>query len=102
ATEAALKLTRLKNPGRSEIVALEESFHGRTLGSLSMTGHEAYRTPFAPLVPRLTFIAAHASAALGAAVTNEVCAIFLEPVMGEGGIIPLTDEYLFTARKLAD
>jgi len=102
ANEAALKFARLANPGRSGIVALEESFHGRTLGSLSMTGHEAYRTPFAPLVPGVTFVAPNDVAALEAAVTNEVCAIFLEPVMGEGGIIPLTDEYLFTARKLAD
>ncbi|MCM2317562.1 MAG: aminotransferase class III-fold pyridoxal phosphate-dependent enzyme, partial [Thermoanaerobaculia bacterium] len=50
ANEAALKFARLRNPGRSKIVAIEESFHGRTLGSLSVTGHEAYRTPFAPLV----------------------------------------------------
>jgi predicted acetylornithine/succinylornithine family transaminase len=102
ANEAALKFARLANPGRSGIVALEESFHGRTLGSLSMTGHEAYRTPFAPLVPGVTFVEPNDVAALEAAVTNETCAIFLEPVMGEGGIIPLTDEYLFTVRKLAD
>jgi len=102
ANEAALKFARLANPGRTGIVALEESFHGRTLGSLSMTGHEAYRTPFAPLVPGVTFIAPNDIAALEAAVTTDVAAIFLEPVMGEGGIIPLTDEYLFTARKLAD
>jgi len=102
ANEAALKFARLANPGRSGIVALEESFHGRTLGSLSMTGHEAYRTPFAPLVPGVTFIVPNDVEALEAAVTKETAAIFLEPVMGEGGIIPLTDEYLFTARKLAD
>src|SRR3954470_14661661 len=102
ANEAALKFARLANPGRSRVVALEESFHGRTLGSLSMTGHEAYRTPFAPLVPGATFVAPNDIDALEAAVTDDTCAIFLEPVMGEGGIIPLTDEYLFTARKLAD
>src|SRR3954453_17586485 len=102
ANEAALKFARLANPGRTGIVALEESFHGRTLGSLSMTGHEAYRTPFGPLVPGVTFVAPNDVAALEAAVTNDTTAIFLEPVMGEGGIIPLTDEYLFTARKLAD
>jgi len=105
ANEAALKFARLANPGRTGIVALEESFHGRTLGSLSMTGHEAYRTPFGPLVPGVTFVPPNDIAALEAAVCGTdtpVCAIFLEPVMGEGGIIPLTDEYLFTARKLAD
>ena len=102
ANEAALKFARLANPGRGEIVALEESFHGRTLGSLSMTGHEAYRTPFAPLVPGVTFIAPNDVAALEAAVTENTSAIVLEPVMGEGGIIPLTDEFLSAARRIAD
>jgi acetylornithine/N-succinyldiaminopimelate aminotransferase len=102
ANEAALKFARLANPGKSGIVALDESFHGRTLGSLSMTGHEAYRTPFAPLVPGVTFVAPNDVGALEAAVTSDTAAIFLEPVMGEGGIIPLTDEYLFKARQLAD
>ena len=102
ANEAALKFARLANPGRGEVVALEESFHGRTLGSLSMTGHEAYRTPFAPLVPGAKFVAPNDIAALEAAVNENTCAIFLEPVMGEGGIIVLTDEYLAAARKIAD
>jgi predicted acetylornithine/succinylornithine family transaminase len=102
ANEAALKFARLANPGRSEVVALEESFHGRTMGSLAMTGHEAYRTPFMPLVPGAKFVAPNDVAALEAAVNENTCAIFLEPVMGEGGIIPLTDEYLAAARKIAD
>jgi predicted acetylornithine/succinylornithine family transaminase len=102
ANEAALKFARLANPGRTDVVALEESFHGRTLGSLSMTGHEAYRTPFAPLVPGAKFVAPNDIAALEAAVNENTCAIFLEPVMGEGGIIPLTDEYLAAARRIAD
>lgn len=102
ANEAALKFARLANPGRAGIVALDESFHGRTLGSLSMTGHEAYRTPFAPLVPGVTFVAPNDIAALEAAVDANTCAIILEPVMGEGGIIPLTDEYLEAARAIAD
>ena len=102
ANEAALKFARLANPGRTEVVALEESFHGRTMGSLAMTGHEAYRTPFAPLVPGAKFVAPNDVAALEAAVNENTCAIFLEPVMGEGGIIPLTDEYLAAARKIAD
>src|SRR6266852_1751299 len=74
ANEAALKFARLANPGRCEIVALEESFHGRTLGSLSLTGHAAYRTPFEPLVPGAQFVAPNDIAALEAAVnekTNE-------------------------------
>jgi acetylornithine/N-succinyldiaminopimelate aminotransferase len=102
ANEAALKFARLANPGRDAVVALHESFHGRTLGSLSLTGHEAYRTPFAPLVPGVTFVEPNDIAALEAAVTDKTSAIFLEPVMGEGGIIPLTDEYLIAARRIAD
>jgi acetylornithine/N-succinyldiaminopimelate aminotransferase len=102
ANEAALKFARLANPGRSEVVALEESFHGRTLGSLSLTGHEAYRTPFAPLVPGAKFVAPNDIVALEAAVTEQTCAIFLEPIMGEGGIVPLSDDFLAAARKAAD
>ncbi len=102
ANEAALKFARLANPGRSGIVALEESFHGRTVGSLSMTGHEAYRTPFMPLVPDVTFVAPNDVAALEAAVSDKTCAIFLEPIMGEGGIIQLTDNFLAAARIAAD
>ena len=102
ANEAALKFARLANPGRSGVVALEESFHGRTLGALSLTGHAAYRTPFEPLVPGATFVAPNDIAALEAAVNENTNAIFLEPVMGEGGVIPLTDEYLAAARRIAD
>jgi acetylornithine/N-succinyldiaminopimelate aminotransferase len=102
ANEAALKFARLANPGRGEVVALVESFHGRTLGSLSMPGHEAYRTPFAPLVPGVTFVEPNDIAALEAAVSDQTSAIFMEPVMGEGGIVPLTDDYLQAARRIAD
>jgi len=102
ANEAALKFARLANPGKSEIVALEESFHGRTLGALSLTGHTAYRTPFEPLVPGVKFVAPNDIAALEAAVTEKTNAIVLEPVMGEGGVIPLTHEYLAAARRIAD
>ena len=101
ANEAALKFARLAT-GKAKLVALEESFHGRTLGSLSLTGHEAYRTPFAPLVPGVTFVAPNDIAALEAAVDDQTAAIFLEPVMGEGGIIPLSDEFLIAARRIAD
>ncbi|MFL6248832.1 MAG: aspartate aminotransferase family protein, partial [Thermoanaerobaculia bacterium] len=101
ANEAALKFARLAT-GKTKLVALEESFHGRTLGSLSLTGHEAYRTPFAPLVPGVTFVAPNDIAALEAAVDDQTAAIFLEPVMGEGGIIPLSDEFMIAARRIAD
>lgn len=101
ANEAALKFARLATK-KTKLVALEESFHGRTLGSLSLTGHDAYREPFAPLVPGVSFVAPNDIAALEAAVDGETAAIFLEPVMGEGGIIPLDDEYLIAARRIAD
>ncbi|HEX7809871.1 MAG TPA: aminotransferase class III-fold pyridoxal phosphate-dependent enzyme, partial [Thermoanaerobaculia bacterium] len=101
ANEAALKFARLATK-KTKLVALEESFHGRTMGSLSLTGHEAYRTPFAPLVAGVTFVAPNDIAALEAAVDHETAAIFLEPVMGEGGIIPLTDEFMIAARRVAD
>ncbi len=102
ANEAALKFARLANPGRAGVVALNESFHGRTIGSLSMTGHEAYRKPFEPLMPGVTFVEPNDVAALEAAVDETTGAIFLEPVMGEGGIIPLTHEFLAAARRVAD
>lgn len=102
ATEAALKFARLKNPGRSKVVALEESFHGRTFGALSITGHEAYRTPFEPLVPSAVFVPPNDAAALEAAVTPDTSAIFLEPILGEAGILPLTPEFVAAARAAAD
>jgi len=102
ANEAALKFARLRNPGRSEIVALEESFHGRTMGALSVTGHESYRTPFAPLVPGARFVAPNDIDALRAAVGPNTSAILLEPIMGEGGVVPLTPAFLQAASALAD
>ena len=102
ANEAALKFARLVNPGRSGVVALEGSFHGRTLGSLSITGHETYRTPFAPLVPGVKFVAPNDVSALQSAVTHDTSAIILEPVLGEAGVVPLSDEFLVAARQLAD
>ena len=102
AVEAALKFSRLANPGRTGLVALNESFHGRTFGSLALTGHEAYRTPFEPLIPGVMHIEPNDIAALEAAVDGNTSAIILEPVMGEGGIIPLTHDFLAAARRLTD
>lgn len=102
ANEAALKFARLANPGRTGLVALRESFHGRTTGALSLTGHDAYRAPFEPLVPGVTFVEPNDVAALEAAVDDDTCAIFLEPVMGEGGVIPLSHDFLAAARRIAD
>ncbi len=102
ANEAALKFARLRNPGRTEVVALEESFHGRTFGALSVTGHADYRTPFTPLVPGARFVAPNDLEALAAAVSEKTSAVILEPIMGEGGVIPLEADYLRQARRLAD
>jgi acetylornithine/N-succinyldiaminopimelate aminotransferase len=101
ANEAAIKFARLATK-KTKLVSLEESFHGRTMGALSLTGHDAYRAPFAPLVEGVTFVAPNDVAALEAAVDANTAAIFLEPVMGEGGIIPLSDEFLIAARRIAD
>lgn len=102
ANEAALKIARLANPGRSEIIALEEGFHGRTFGALSVTGHAPYRTPFEPLLPSVRFIAPNDIDALEAAVTRDTSAIVLEPIMGEAGVIPLSFEFLRAASRLAN
>jgi predicted acetylornithine/succinylornithine family transaminase len=102
ATEAAVKLTRLATPGKSRMVALEGGFHGRTMGALSLTGNEGYRKPFEPLVGHTIFLPPNDVTALNGAVTPEVSAIFLEPILGEGGIVPLTPEYVAAARAAAD
>jgi acetylornithine/N-succinyldiaminopimelate aminotransferase len=102
ANEAALKLARLACPGRAGVVALDGSFHGRTFGSLSITGHEPYRTPFEPLVPGATFVPPNDIAALESAVTASTAAVFLEPILGEGGVVPLTPAYMQAARRFTD
>jgi acetylornithine/N-succinyldiaminopimelate aminotransferase len=102
ATEAAVKLTRLATPGRSRMIALEGGFHGRTMGALALTGNEGYRKPFEPLVGTTVFLPPNDVAALNAAVTPDTSAIFLEPILGEGGILPLTREYVAAARAAAN
>jgi predicted acetylornithine/succinylornithine family transaminase len=99
--EAALKLAR-KATGRTGVVALENSFHGRTFGALSATGQPAKRAAFEPLVPGVTFAKLNDSASLAAAVGDDTACILLEPVQGEGGIHPARQEFLARARDLAD
>src|SRR5262245_12359935 len=97
AVEACLKFARrywhTKGAPRAHFVALDESFHGRTFGSLSVTSDEHYRAPFAPLLPTVTFVKTNDPAALAAAVTTETAAVIAEPVIGEGGIRPLTPAF---------
>ena len=96
--EAALKWAR-KSTGRAELVALEGSFHGRSLGALSVTGQPAKRAPFEPLLPGVRFAT---PTTLADAVSTDTAAIVLEPVQGEGGVHPLSSEVLADARALAD
>jgi acetylornithine aminotransferase len=98
ANEAALKISRLV--GRSKVVAVDGGFHGRTMGALALTGQPPKRTPFEPLVPGVTHVPFGELAALEAEVDGETAAVFLEPVLGEGGVRPLPAGYLQAAREL--
>jgi acetylornithine aminotransferase/acetylornithine/N-succinyldiaminopimelate aminotransferase len=97
AVEACLKFARrywhTRGEPRAEFIALEESFHGRTFGSLSVTSDEHYRAPFEPLLPTVRFVPVNDPAALAAAVSTRTAAIIAEPVQGEGGIRPLTQAF---------
>jgi acetylornithine/N-succinyldiaminopimelate aminotransferase len=99
AVETALKYAR-KATGKTGVVAVEGSFHGRTFGALSVTGQPAKQEPFAPLVPGVRFVPPNDVAALTAAVDDETGLILLEPVLGEGGVIPLEDEFVAAASAL--
>jgi acetylornithine/N-succinyldiaminopimelate aminotransferase len=101
AVEAALKYAR-KATGRPGIVALDGSFHGRTLGALSATGQPAKREAFEPLVPGASFAELNDVESLVAAARPSTGAIVIEPVQGEGGVHPATTEFLVAARTLAD
>ena len=106
AMEGALKMVhahgRAIHPDKYEIVSLENSFHGRTLGALSITGQAKYREPFEPLIPGVKFVPVNDIAALEAAFSERTAGIVLEMIQGEGGIYPLTHEFVVKARELAD
>lgn len=100
ANEAALKMALAARPG-GRAIALKGAFHGRTLGSLSLTYKAPYREPFAPFVGPTEFVAATV-AGIEAVDPEGVSVIFLEPLQGEAGVIPLAPELLAAARGLAD
>lgn len=106
AIEGAIKMAR--GHGRKvshdkyELIALENSFHGRTLGALSITGQPKYREPFEPLLPGVKFIQRNDVAALEAAVNERTAGIIMEGIQGEGGVLPMTNEFFAKARTLAN
>ncbi|WP_029089854.1 acetylornithine transaminase [Brevibacterium album] len=97
ANEAALKITR--RTGRSKIVCVEGSFHGRTMGALALTSKAAYRAPFEPGVPGVVHVPFGDEAALRAAVDSDTAAVFFEPVQGESGVRRHPQGYLTAARE---
>ncbi len=106
ANEAALKLVRkygsAKMQGKTDIITMHHSFHGRTYGSMTATGQPKYQKAFLPLVPGFSHVPFNDIEALEAAVTDTTCAVFIEPVQGEGGVIPAAEGYLKRVRELCD
>ncbi|HWA66138.1 MAG TPA: acetylornithine transaminase [Mycobacteriales bacterium] len=102
ANEAAIKTALRARPGRRRFVAAESSFHGRTLGALALTGKAAIREPFGPFGIDVDFVPYGDAAALSAAVDERTAAVFLEPTLGEAGVIPPPDGYLRQARAACD
>jgi acetylornithine/N-succinyldiaminopimelate aminotransferase len=104
--EGALKMLRAHggkiSRDKIEIVSLDNSFHGRTLGALSVTGQEKYRRDFEPLLPGVRFVPPNDSTALEQVVSQKTAGIVIEAIQGEGGIYPMGIEYLRKARQLAD
>ncbi|WP_022909922.1 acetylornithine transaminase [Aestuariimicrobium kwangyangense] len=100
ANEAAFKLTRLT--GRTRIIAMEGSFHGRTMGALAITSNVKYREPFAPLPGDVTFVPYGDSEALAEAMDDRTAAVVIEPIQGENGVVVPPDDFLTHARELCD
>jgi len=107
AIEGSIKLARLAGhrvggQAKSRLVGLEGSYHGRTFGALSLTGQEKHRKGFEPLLEDVTFVPQNDIEALRAAINADTCAIVLEPIFGEGGILECSPEFLKECRALAD
>ena len=106
AVEGSLKIARSHgrkiHPEKYELIALENSFHGRTFGALSVTGQPKYRHDFEPLLPGVKFINRDDEAALEAAFSDKTAGIILEGIQGEGGILALSNSFLEKARALCD
>lgn len=106
ATEGAMKMLRSHgshiNPEKYEIIALENSFHGRTFGALSITGQHKYRKDFEPLLPGVRFVHPNDIAGLEATFSERTCGILVEGIQGEGGIYPIYGDFVRKARELCD
>jgi acetylornithine/N-succinyldiaminopimelate aminotransferase len=107
AIEGSIKLARLAGhraggEGKSRLVALQGSYHGRTFGALSLTGQEKHRKGFEPMLEDVTFVGQNDIEGLRAAVNDNTCAIVLEPIFGEGGIYECSVEFLQECRAAAD
>jgi len=103
ANEAAIKLVRrIQGPDRPVIVAADRGFHGRTMGALALTGKESIRAPFGPFGLTVRFVPFGDAGALAAAVDADVAAVFLEPCLGESGVVPAPEGYLRAAREACD
>jgi acetylornithine aminotransferase len=102
ANEAAIKTVRRARPDRSRFVAAERSFHGRSLGALALTGKAAAREPFAPFGLDVTFVPYGDADALADAVDGSTAAVFLEPTLGEAGVVVPPEGYLTAARAVCD
>ena len=100
ANEAAFKLTRLT--GRTKIIAMEGSFHGRTSASLAITHNAKYREPFEPLPGNVEFVPFNDVEALEGAVDDETAAVVLEIIQGENGVVPATEEFLAAAQRVTE
>lgn len=103
ANEAAIKLVKAwgnKN-NKQKIIALKNSFHGRTLGSVSITGQDKIKKPFEPILPNVEFIEPDIDELI-AVLDDQTAGVFLEPILGEGGIVPLTSEFLQATRELTN
>jgi putrescine aminotransferase len=98
AVEGALKTARL-HTGRGHFISTDNSFHGKSLGSLSVTGRQVFRRPFQPLLQDVTFVPYGDAAAIERALTGETAAVILEPVQGEGGVVVPPDDYFPRVRE---
>lgn len=100
--KSARKYAWKKGTGRFEFIAMENSFHGRSIGAVSVTGTESYRIPFEPLIGGVKFARFNDLDSVKALISDKTCAVILEPIQGEGGINLATEEFLKGVRELCD